>query len=188
EIEGEAGVGLMLKSSGFVLPPLMFDEHEIEAVVFGMRWAVANADAALADAAKSALAKINAVLPESLSELFKQQALYPISANRTDYALTEQQVLSVIRAALRGNRALILDYADAEGRTSRRTVWPVAMAYFEESRLLAAWCTLRQDFRHFRPDRMICAEIGEPYAIPRDVLLAQWQRSICVDLHRFDFY
>ena len=35
-IEGEAGVGYALRS-GFDLPPLMFDEHEIEALVLGAR-------------------------------------------------------------------------------------------------------------------------------------------------------
>ena len=35
-IEGEAGVGYALRQ-GFDLPPLMFDEHEIEALVLGTR-------------------------------------------------------------------------------------------------------------------------------------------------------
>ena len=35
-IEGEAGVGYALRQ-GFDLPPLMFDEHEIEALVLGAR-------------------------------------------------------------------------------------------------------------------------------------------------------
>ena len=33
-------------------------------------------------------------------------------------------------------------------------VWPVAIAYYETVRLLAAWCELREDFRHFRTDHM----------------------------------
>ncbi|KAJ34485.1 hypothetical protein BW45_03595, partial [Agrobacterium tumefaciens] len=37
DIEGEAGVGYVLRP-GFLLPPLMFSQHEIEALVLGSRW------------------------------------------------------------------------------------------------------------------------------------------------------
>ena len=37
-VEGEAGVGYVLRP-GFLLPPLMFDEEEIDALVLGLRWA-----------------------------------------------------------------------------------------------------------------------------------------------------
>ena len=36
-IDGEPGVGYVLRP-GFMLPPLMFSEEEIEAIVLGSRW------------------------------------------------------------------------------------------------------------------------------------------------------
>ncbi len=39
EIEGEPGVGYVLRP-GFLLPPLMFSEEEIEALALGARWVV----------------------------------------------------------------------------------------------------------------------------------------------------
>ncbi len=36
-IEGEAGIGFVLRP-GYFLPPLMFDEDELEALVLGARW------------------------------------------------------------------------------------------------------------------------------------------------------
>ena len=36
-IDGEAGIGYVLRP-GFMLPPLMFSEEEIEALVLGSRW------------------------------------------------------------------------------------------------------------------------------------------------------
>src|SRR6184192_541650 len=66
-IDGEAGVGYVLRP-GFMLPPLMFTEEEIEAIVLGSRWVGERGDERLAAAARNALAKITAVLPPDLRE------------------------------------------------------------------------------------------------------------------------
>jgi predicted DNA-binding transcriptional regulator YafY len=55
-IDGGAGVGYVLRK-GFFLPPLMFGEEEIEALVLGARWVAGQGDPALARAAESVLAK-----------------------------------------------------------------------------------------------------------------------------------
>ena len=91
-----------------------------------------------------------------------------------------------IRAALRENQRLRLDYTDGEGHTSQRIVWPLALSYFAETRILAAWCELRRDFRHFRTDRMKRAQPVGPCPLPRLRMLAEWQRHTGIDLSRFD--
>ena len=49
------------------------------------------------------------------------------------------------------------------------------MAYFEKARVLSAWCELRQDFRHFRADRVRTMEdLGERYPQRRQVLIQRW--------------
>jgi predicted DNA-binding transcriptional regulator YafY len=65
-IDGEAGVGYVLRP-GFMLPPLMFSEEEIEALVLGSRWVSERADGVLGRAARNVLAKIGAVLPNETS-------------------------------------------------------------------------------------------------------------------------
>ena len=45
-IDGEPGIGYVLRP-GFMLPPLMFSEEEIEAIVLGSRWVADRTDAAL---------------------------------------------------------------------------------------------------------------------------------------------
>ena len=50
-----------------MLPPLMFSEDEIEAIVLGSRW-VADGRRGAGGAARSALAKIAAVLPDDLRD------------------------------------------------------------------------------------------------------------------------
>src|SRR5579871_5038155 len=66
-IEGEAGVGYLLKP-GFLLPPLMLTEEEIEAIVLGSRWVAKRGDDKLSTAARGALAKILSVLPPDLRD------------------------------------------------------------------------------------------------------------------------
>ena len=56
-IDGGAGLGYVMRT-GFFLPPLMFSEEELEALVLGARWVREQGDAGLAQAAESALAKL----------------------------------------------------------------------------------------------------------------------------------
>src|SRR5438128_2305023 len=74
-IDGEAGIGYVLRP-GFMLPPLMFIEEEIEALVLGSRWVHQRADQVLADAAANVLAKIGAVLPKDLRETLDDSGLH----------------------------------------------------------------------------------------------------------------
>jgi predicted DNA-binding transcriptional regulator YafY len=53
----------------------------------------------------------------------------------------------------------------------------VILGYAETSRLLVAWCELRQSFRHFRTDRMIEAEmLDEIIGLRQGELRRRWQR------------
>ena len=65
EIEGEAGIGYILKPS-FFLPPLMFSQIEIEALLLGTQWVSQYGDAPLSKAATDALSKITDVLPKNI--------------------------------------------------------------------------------------------------------------------------
>lgn len=174
EIEGEAGVGYLLKP-GFMLPPLMFSQDELEALVLGQRWVGKHGDPRLAAAARDALAKIAAVLPDSLRDALDANALLVGSAPSADTHLPD---LALIRQAIRNQRKLRLSYQDGHGSSSERTVWPVALGYFDNCRVLAAWCELRQQFRHFRTDRMLdCILLDQRYPQRRQQLLLQWRRE-----------
>src|SRR6476469_3955131 len=58
-IDCEAGIGFVLRP-GFVLPPLMFTDEEIEALVLGLRWVAQQRDESFGRAAANALARIAA--------------------------------------------------------------------------------------------------------------------------------
>ena len=170
-IDGEAGLGFVLRP-GFVLPPLMFSDEELEALVLGLRWVAQRTDASFEHAAMNALAKIAAVLPDDLRNNVEGIGLIAIPSRDAD----ARHDLAPIRAAIRSEQMVVLDYADVKGEHTRRTVWPIALAFFENSRVLAAWCELRQDFRHFRIDRIIALrETGQRYPQRRRVLMKQWR-------------
>ena len=148
-IAGEAGVGYRL--SGFELPPLMFDRDEVEALVLGARTAQAWGDSALAQAAGSAVAKIEAVLPRGKERLVEETRLYvPVWGEPPGQRLP----LGDLRRAIRDRRKVRLDYADETGRTTDRVVRPLALAFHPPVWLLVSWCELRVDFRNFRLDRI----------------------------------
>lgn len=56
QIEGSAGLGFILRP-GFLLPPMMWDDNEIEALILGARWVSKIPDPPLKQAAQSILAK-----------------------------------------------------------------------------------------------------------------------------------
>jgi predicted DNA-binding transcriptional regulator YafY len=149
-IEGEAGVGYVLKA-GFDLPPLMFKEQEIEALVLGARIVESWADAELAAAATDAIAKIEAVIPERLRGYMANTALVAPPSNRVEQLSFD---LAELRRALRSLLKVHFHYTDVAQQKSERTVQPLSLAYFGPVWILAAWCELREDFRTFRLDRI----------------------------------
>jgi predicted DNA-binding transcriptional regulator YafY len=170
-IDGEAGLGFVLRP-GFVLPPLMFTDEEIEALVLGLRWVAQQSDKPFEHAAINALAKIAAVLPDDMRDSIKGIGLLaaprPVAADSID--------LAPLRAAIRSEHKVILDYADAKGERTRRTVWPIAIGFFDGVRVIAAWCELREDFRHFRTDRIATLRLtGRRYPQRRRVLMKEWR-------------
>lgn len=172
-IDGEAGVGYMLRP-GFFLPPLMFSAEELEALVLGARWVQAQPDAGLAGAAKNALGKIGTASPQDLRDRMRDTALWPVTAG----AREARPVLGLVRAAMRQEMALHIVYADEEGKPSERDIWPVQLAYYEGKQVVAAWCTLRESFRHFRTDRIVGAsDTAQRYGRSRRQLTTEWYKE-----------
>lgn len=172
EIEGEAGIGYLLRP-GFMLPPLMFSEEEIEALVLGSRWVAKRGDSKLKFAARNALAKIAAVLPADLRNELDASALL-IGPGQPIAARDEELV--AIRHAIRSERKLFLTYLDVKENETQRTIWPFALGFFESTRIVVAWCELRQGFRHFRIDRIVkLVPLSIRYPERRQALLKRWR-------------
>lgn len=171
-IEGEAGIGYVLRP-GFMLPPLMFSEEELEALVLGSRWVSERADGPLGKAARNVLAKIGAVLPADLKNGIDGSGMLigpgqPIAVGEGD--------LAGIRQAIRSERKLQLAYADERGNATERVIWPIALAFFDRVRVVVGWCELRDGYRHFRIDRILeMLPAAERYPRRRATLLKEWR-------------
>jgi len=172
QIDGESGMGFVL-NPGFLLPPLMFSDEEIEAIVLGSRWVAKKADSDLQQAAQSALAKISDVLP---LELRRQLEYSGLMIGPGDIVETSDTILSEIRRAIRKEYKVDISYRDHEGKTSERLIWPVGLGFFDQVRIVIAWCELRQALRHFRTDRIIALTVNsDRYPISRQTLYKQWR-------------
>ncbi|HTJ93572.1 MAG TPA: YafY family protein [Pararobbsia sp.] len=172
-IEGEPGIGYVLRP-GFMLPPLMFSEEELESLMLGSRWVAERGDPRLGDAARNALAKIAAVLPTDLRDALDASALL-VGPSKTVRSAFDP---AVIRQAIRSESKLGIVYHDLKSRQSSRTIWPFALGFFDSVHVLVAWCELRNDFRHFRTDRILSLDLmTQRYPRRRHALLKAWREQ-----------
>jgi predicted DNA-binding transcriptional regulator YafY len=174
-IRGEAGFGYILDDA-FDMPPLMLTPDEIEAAVLGAQWVMGRGDPVLAAAAGDLIAKITSVVPERLRPIIALPTIGTRPCNRwPDDGIDLVQT----RAWIREGRKIRIAYRDERGRDSVRVIWPVILGFMEQTRMLAAWCEHRQDFRHFRTDRVLSAEfLPDRYDVRPGVLRQRWKRHL----------
>lgn len=152
-IDGEAGVGYRLHR-GYQLPPMMFDQDELQALLFGAQVAKRWGDNNMAAAAERILDKVDAVLPENLRpQLTSRTLIVPEMASFQSAETTA--TLGEVRDGINERRRLYLSYSDVSETPTERIVWPLTLVYWGYSWALGAWCELRQDFRNFRVDRIV---------------------------------
>jgi predicted DNA-binding transcriptional regulator YafY len=142
-IEGEAGVGYILRKD-YDLPPLNFDERELEAIIVGLSLLGRTGDTALQSAARRVLAKINVTRADNPS----------LRVDNWGIPSARQGDLDQIRQAIRDERKLRIQYRNAKEEESERVILPIALTYYIEVAVISAWCAMRKDFRHFRADRV----------------------------------
>lgn len=172
-IEGAAGMGYLLDDS-YDMPPLMLTPDEIEAVVLGAQLVARLDDAALANSARDVVAKIASAVPERLRPHIFEPSVVAKPANDVGAAAVDNQA---VRTAIRDGRKLQLLYRSEVGGETERIVWPVVLGYTEARCNLIAWCETRRDFRHFRTDRILHAQVlPAPCGIHRTELRRRWER------------
>jgi len=177
-ITGEAGHGYRLLK-GFQLPPLMFTEEEIEALLLGARMVRAWTDKDLASAAHQALLKIEHVIPDKLKpQLERNDMIVP------DFPMEGQasEQLKIIRKAIRQLNKVTLEYTRADGQQSKRIIHPLGLFYWGKVWTVVGWCEMRDAFRHFRLDRMTTCNLNpQHYTIVAGRSLQDYLDTECCD-------
>ena len=93
--------------------------------------------------------------------------------------------VTIIRQAIGDRRKMKIAYRDQSLAKTSRIVWPFAMESFGDVCVFAAWCELRDAFRHFRVDRIAeLIVLNDCYSRSRDSLLADWRREQGLDESR----
>ena len=181
-INGEAGVGYILEP-GFHMPPLMLTPDEIEAVMLGALWVQTRGEPELAQAAEKLITKLETVAPEKYRTSFLQPVVSVAPVELPEEVLGAAS----IRRAIRSRKKIALVYADNASQKTSRVIWPILLGYRDTSRIIAAWCEMREGFRYFRTERIAEAEVLDA-PIPRrmDLLRAEWQAAMACERRRYE--
>jgi predicted DNA-binding transcriptional regulator YafY len=157
--------------AGFDMPPLMLTAEEVEALFVGAALLQRTGDKGLQKAARSATGKIAASLPKG------RQTHVPLHVSGWT-KIDDTQMPDTLRAHIREGAELRITYVDLSEIESQRSMWPLAIIYFTDAVLLAAWCQLRQNFRHFRVDRITrCEATGVMRPDHCQRLRFEWEQS-----------
>lgn len=117
-IDGEAGVGYLLRDD-YRLPPLMFNSDELKALALGALMVQAWSDRELASVTKTAIRKIESILPEKLR---KEVELEQIVVPNFQLAEAIPDNLAAIRHAIDEGLKLVVQYHSLKGDQTKRTV------------------------------------------------------------------
>lgn len=149
-IISETGVGYSIDAS-YSLPPITFNEDELEALLLGARMVQSWSDRKMAAEATRVIEKIECILPENLKHaLQSQEILVPAFHIFSDVA----EILPDIRSAIKIHRKIKLKYKRADGEISERIIWPLGLFFWGKVWTLVGWCEMRNDYRQFRIDRI----------------------------------
>jgi predicted DNA-binding transcriptional regulator YafY len=180
-ISGEAGVGYCLMK-GYQLPPVMFTAEEATSLFVGGELVKQFTDASLHAPMVTALDKLRAVLPRDRQDHIERLTQRTLVFGRPDQAAPEaaaQRWLVPVQQGVVLRRVLRMDYRGRGQETdTARDVEPLGMVFYGGTWYLVAWCRLRQDYRHFRVDRIRRLELTPVVFPPRpDFSLAKHMRE-----------
>ena len=172
EIEGEVGIGYILKPT-FFLPPLMFTQTEMESLLLGTRWVIQYGDAPLSKAATDALNKILDVLPNNIKN---NANAFSLRVGPPASKLMAEEDLSALRDAIANQKKIYMAYKSENGKETQHIVCPFTIGYFTNERILVAWCDKQKNYQHFKTNRISAIEIlSEHYPGSKDKLFREWQ-------------
>jgi len=170
-ISGEAGVGYCLMK-GYQLPPVMFSAEEATSLFVGGELVKQYTDASLQAPMVSALDKLRAVLPRDRQDHIEKLTQRTLVYGRPDHVVPEaaaQRWLLPVQQGVVLRRVLRMDYrARGQDLDTGRDVEPLGVVFYGGAWYLVAWCRLRQDFRHFRVDRIRRLELTPVTFAPRE--------------------
>lgn len=167
-IDGAAGIGYIMRR-GYDLPPLNFDQEEIEALRVGLLLLSRTGDSMLQKAASRIFEKVDVLHgPADWLQVTSEGA-------PNDDPERGCVSLSMLREVIRDEHKLELIYRDEQNAQTQRIIRPIGLSYRATCIWLAGWCELRNAIRHFRTDRIYgCIKLDDCFKNQGDVLRELW--------------
>lgn len=152
-IIGEVGKGYSL-TDGYRIPPVMFTQQEINALLTAQQYFQKNADKSAYNDLTSVVTKIKAIIRYSEKEKAEklEERLHIFSNKQTN----ETNWLSTIQLAITNCLVLKIKYHTFYSDTvSNRFVEPLGVYLTKGNWIMVAFCRLRNELREFRMDRIL---------------------------------
>ena len=153
---GTTGVGYQLHEN-FELPPLNLTEEELDVLVLGVKMVSSWTADALSESAQSLTNKIEAVLPKKLREEYTRT----IYAPDFGHVREDRQRWELMYKAIKNTYPVSITYLSLDDVETQRTIYPLALFYWGGKWTFGGWCTLREEFRNFRLDRIANVNVGQ---------------------------
>ncbi|WP_034729451.1 helix-turn-helix transcriptional regulator [Bacteriovorax sp. BSW11_IV] len=169
EIIGEPGVGYILRP-GFFIPPLMFNQDELDAIVLGLQWVQQYGDAPLSKASQNVFSKISEGLPKNTIKEMNRLTLRVGAPATKEH---QEEDLDQLRNAIRMRKKLEIKY-----RSKVFHIFPITIGYFSDKRILVGWDNDKEVFHHFDTKKVILVKTLEQMLLKsQDSLFDQWLKT-----------
>jgi len=176
-IIGEAGKGYSLVE-GYRIPPVMFTEQEINALLTAQQYFQKNADKSAYNDFVNVVTKIKAIMRYSEKEKAEklEDRLYIHSNDQTN----ETNLLSTIQLSITNCRTLKIKYhANYTDTVTDRFIEPLGVYLYKGNWIVIAHCRLRNEFREFRIDRILNLTVTTDTFPDRIFSLEKYFQSYC---------
>lgn len=154
-IVGEAGSGYSLMD-GYRLPPVMFTKEEVLSFITAEKLMQKFLHQSLGTHYQSAMEKVRSVLKYSdrnlIHHIEKQIDVYNYHPKTEDHI---RNIIPIILESIAEKKQLTLEYMTVDSKVSTRTIEVVGVFFEFNYWYIMAFCTLRNDFRQFRVDRIL---------------------------------
>ena len=186
-IDAEAGIGGGYRlGPGGRLPPLLLEDSEAVAIAVGLLVATTTTVTGVEEAAISALAKLDQVLPVRLREQVAAIGAHTTQLPQGELPPVDGDVLVTLAAGCRHIEGIRFRYRTHDGSEFERSVEPLQIVHTGRRWYLVAWDLDRTDWRTFRLDRLEPRIPTGPRFTPRDVPdLATTARGVASGGYRY---
>ena len=174
------------------LPPVMFSLDEAVGLFLGGSFVAHRQGTPFGDAIRTALIKIEDILPEELYDSVQttvQSILFDVR-DRRDYT-ESRQVFEVVLEGIRRRRCLTIRHKGARRKQARsREVSPYGIIFDSGNWYLVGYCHMRRAERMFHVGRILAAKVTEQgFDPPEDFRIESyrgrsWSRSFYEDMKR----